>query len=280
MSELIQLDLKGILRKRIKGWKGRLIPGFLIGALERIIHQDDLNETLRVCYPERDSGFATRMLEHLGIRFTVTGLENIPTDGHYVLASNHPLGGLDGVAVVSALGRHFGDEHLRVPVNDMLMNIEPLTGVFLPINKYGSQARAAARGLAEAFADPDKQIVMFPAGLVSRLHDDGGIRDLQWQKMFVTKALETGRQVVPVFFDGLNTPRFYKTARLRKKSGLKINIEQALLPSELFRARGACFGLHIGRPVDVAALRASGRSIPEIVAHIRSLSDALNPHGC
>ncbi len=89
--------------------------------------------------------------------------------------------------------------------------------MFLPISKYGSQARSAARAVNEAFAG-EMQIVVFPAGLVSRLHDNGEIHDLQWQKSFVAKAIEYKRDIVPVRFIGLNRPRFYKLARLRARN--------------------------------------------------------------
>ena len=111
---------------------------------------------------------------------------------------------------------------------------------------------------------------MFPAGLVSRLHPDGVVRDLEWQKSCVVKALEYGRRVVPVHFMGLNTPRFYRLARLRKRLGIKVNLEQAMLPAELCRAQGARYEIRFGAPVDVGAMRALGESPAAIAAALRA----------
>lgn len=262
---LQQLDLHEIIRKR---W--RHFPGPLIHLLEKIIHQRELNEMLRAGFPATGSEFASRIYDYLSLSLDVEGRENIP-EGRVIFASNHPLGGLDGIGLVKVLGEMYGDDNIRVLVNDMLMNVEPLAGVFLPVNKFGSQNREATQAIAEAYAS-DKEIVMFPAGLVSRLHPDGEIRDLEWKKSFVAKALESRRIIVPVRFEGLNRPRFYRLARLRRKLGIGFNIEQVLLPAEVCAARGKHFRIRFMPAVDPQALRAEGLSMPQIAERIRRIT--------
>lgn len=268
-----KIDLTGIIRSRIKGWKGKLIPTPLLKGLEKLICQKELNDILETQYPKEGSEFARGVFEQLNLSIEVVGLDKLPPD-RYVFASNHPLGGLDGIGLISILGEKYGDDNVRFIVNDMLMNVYPLRNVFLPVNKYGSQGRASAKVMADAYTS-DKQILMFPAGLVSRLHVDGSIRDLKWQKSFVAKALESGRKIVPVRFEALNRRRFYRIAFWRKKLNIKVNLEQALLPGELVAARGEKYKVKFGFPVDPALLKATGMSIPEIAQHIRSLSDKL-----
>ena len=277
MRQLLQLDIEGILRKRIPSRKQKFIPGFLYGALSRLIHQDELNEMLRIGYPSQGSEFSRKVLKHLDIEVTVEGAENLPAkDRRVVFASNHPLGGLDGIALIAVLGQRYGDENIRFLVNDLLMNVEPLGNVFLPINKYGSQARAAAEAINAEYAS-DRQIVIFPAGLVSRLHPGGEVYDLKWQKAFVQKAIENDRDIVPVRFVALNRKRFYRLAKWRKKLGIKINIEQATLPAELCASRGKRFRIIIGQPVSVSELRASGRSFPQLAEDLRASIYRLSP---
>ena len=277
MRPLLQLDIEGILRKRIPSRKQKFIPGFLYGALSRLIHQDELNEMLRIGYPSQGSEFSRKVLEHLDIEVTVDGAENLPAkDRRVVFASNHPLGGLDGIALIAVLGQRYGDENIRFLVNDLLMNVEPLGNVFLPINKYGSQARAAAEAINAEYAS-DRQIVIFPAGLVSRLHPGGEVHDLKWQKAFVQKAIENDRDIVPVRFVALNRKRFYRLAKWRKKLGIKVNIEQATLPAELCASRGKRFRIIIGQPVSVSELRASGRSFPQLAEDLRAAIYHLSP---
>lgn len=273
MNSPLNINLRKIVKGRLSGWKKALIPGFLFYPLERLIHQDELNEMLAVTYPAEGSEFSKAIYRHLNLSIEAVGLDRIPP-GRYIFASNHPLGGLDGIGLVKILGEKYGDANIRMLVNDMLMNVEPLRPVFLPINKYGSQGRDAAKAINEAYQS-DKQIVMFPAGLVSRLHDNGEIKDLKWQKSFVAKAIESNRLIVPMHFEGLNRRRFYKLARLRRKLKIGVNIEQAFLPAELCNSRGKSFRVIFGEPVDPALLQAEGMSIAGIADHIRNISDSL-----
>lgn len=269
----LQIDLDHILRSRVGGWKGKLIPRPLTAALERMVHQKELNATLDATYPAEGTAFAEALYDYLDLSLEVRGEENIPVDGRFIFASNHPLGGLDGIGLIKTLGARYGDDGFRFLVNDMLMNVVPLRPVFLPINKYGSQGRAAAKAIAEAYAS-DVQMLIFPAGLVSRIHPDGVIRDLLWQKSFIQKAVEFRRDIIPVHFEGLNRMRFYKTARLRKRLGIGINIEQAMLPAELCAARGNRYTVTFGKPIawqSIASRIDSGETPAQIAATLREL---------
>ncbi|MDE7347124.1 MAG: 1-acyl-sn-glycerol-3-phosphate acyltransferase [Muribaculaceae bacterium] len=276
MRQLLQLDIEGILKKRIPLRKQKYIPRFLYVALARLIHQDELNEILRISYPSQGSEFSSKVLKHLAIDVEVDGAENLPSPEHRVVfASNHPLGGLDGIALIAVLGQRYGDENIRFLVNDLLMNVEPLSTVFLPINKYGSQARAAAEAINAEYAS-DRQIVIFPAGLVSRLQPGGEISDLKWQKAFVQKAIENERDIIPVRFVAMNRKRFYRLAKWRKKLGIKVNIEQATLPAELCASRGKKFRIIIGKPLSFSELKQSGKSFPHLATDIHDLIYTLH----
>lgn len=243
------INLRGILRRRF-GY----IPGFAGIWLEHLVCQDTLNKILREAWPARGVEFATRALEILNIKVRLEGAEKLPKRGHRcIFVCNHPLGGLDGIALISRLGQHYASDGILFPVNDMLLNVKPLEEVFVPVNKFGSQGREGLRRLDDAFAS-DSQILFFPAGLVSRLGKGGKIADLEWHKSFVTRARKSGRDIVPLYFEGYNTMRFYRTASMRKKLGLKFNIEQVLLPSELVRAEGKQFTIHVGKTVNTEKL--------------------------
>lgn len=278
MSErkLLQLDIAGILKKRIPASKQRFIPSFLYKALARLIHQDELNEMLRVSYPSMGSEFSKKILKYLDIEIEIEGAENLPKEGkRVVFASNHPLGGLDGIALIAVLGDRYGDENIRFMVNDLLMNVEPLSNVFLPINKYGSQARAAADAINKEYAS-DRNMIVFPAGLVSRLHPGGEVSDLQWQKAFLQKALEYDRDIIPVRFVALNRKRFYRLAKWRKKLGIKVNLEQATLPAELCAARGKKFRIIFGSPLNIRDLKSSKKPLLKTASDIRDIVYSLH----
>jgi putative hemolysin len=122
-----------------------------------------------------------------------------------------------------------------------------LQNIFIPINKHGTQGREAAQTLNESLAS-GKQIITFPAGLCSR-KTKGKISDPEWKKMFITKAFEYKRDVIPVYFDAQNSNLFYAIANIRKKLRLKFNIEMLFLPREMFKAKNSTFTVYFGKPI-------------------------------
>lgn len=267
MDRPLQLNLTEIIKNRA-GKKAKWIPRPLLRCLERVIRQEQLNEMLRVAHPRTGSEFSKAILQHLTITLDVKGLDALPSDEAFIFASNHPLGGLDGISLVGILGSHYGDENVRVLVNDLLMNVTPLAGVFLPTNKFGKKGARESSLLLNKALEEGKQIVMFPAGLVSRLHAGGVVKDLEWKKTFVSKALEFGRRIVPVRFEGENSRKFYLTAKRRKNLGLKVNIEQALLPSEVCKSEGKHFTVTFLEPVDPQEMKNAGLKPADIAREI------------
>lgn len=223
----------------------KTVPSFVINYLKKIVHQDELNELLKECGHLKDSEFIEAGLKFLNIRYKAYGQENIPERGRYIFVSNHPLGGLDGLVFIHEISKHFRD--LKFPVNDILMNIENLSGIFLPVNKHGSQAKFAAAKIEEAYAS-DSQILYFPAGLCSR-KKRGLIKDLEWHKSFITKAIQHKRDIIPAYFSGRNSNFFYNLSNLRNFIGIKANIEMLYLPDEMFRQKDKEIKLIFGKSI-------------------------------
>lgn len=273
-TQPIRIDLQKVIDSRLPR-QSRYIPRWVVRGLEMVICQDEMNEMLRVTAGMRDAEFCRGVLDHLDITYSVEGAENLdPANRRVILASNHPLGGLDGMMLIDYVTSVYGPG-VKFIVNDLLMAIEPLKGVFLPINKHGRQSRAALQGINEAM-ESDNPIIIFPAGLVSRKGKGGRVADLEWQKNFINKAIGHKREVIPVFFSGRNSKFFYNFARLRTRLGLKLNIEMARLPKEVFRARGGKFSIHIGRPVPWQELK-GGDHARQSAEEIRRLAYALDP---
>jgi len=243
-KEFLQIDVEDVLRSKSPSM-AKAIPGFLINYLKRIVHQDDINLILRNFGHLKDLEFIGPTLEFMGIKYKVFGSENLPSSGRYFFVSNHPLGGLDGLVFMNELGKHYPD--IKFPVNDILMNLGNLSGIFLPVNKHGGQAKNAIRKLEETYAS-GSQILYFPFGLCSR-KKDGKIQDLIWHKSFITKALQHKRDVVPAFFSGRNSNFFYNLSNLRKSLGIKANIEMLYLPDEMFRQKEKEIILVFGKPI-------------------------------
>jgi 1-acyl-sn-glycerol-3-phosphate acyltransferase len=223
----------------------KYIPGFIINYLKRILHQDELNDFLKDKGHLKDFDLIEAGLVFMNTRYKVYGEENIPESGRYIFVSNHPLGGLDGLVFINELSKHFSD--IKFPVNDILMNIENLSGIFLPVNKHGAQGKTVARKLVETYAS-GSQILYFPAGLCSRKRR-GKISDLKWQKSFITKSIQHKRDVVPAFFSGRNSNFFYTLSNFRKFIGIKANIEMLYLADEMFRQKDKEIKLIFGKSI-------------------------------
>jgi len=243
-SENQKIDVEHVLFSKNPAL-AKAVPAFVINYLKKIVHQDELNEFLEKYGHLKDSGLIAAGLSHFKIKYKVSGSENIPDSGRYIFVSNHPLGGLDGLVFIYELSKRFHD--IKFPVNDILTNIKNLSGIFLPVNKHGSQAKEAARMIEEAYSS-DCQILYFPAGLCSRKRR-GVIRDLQWQKSFITKSIQHKRDIVPAFFSGRNSNFFYNLANVRKLLGIKANIEMLYLADEMFKQKDKEIRLVFGKPI-------------------------------
>jgi putative hemolysin len=243
-SEAIQIDVEKVLTSKNPAL-GKVIPGFLIRYLKKIVHQEELNYFLAKNSHLKNKELVASFLEFLQIKYKVTGTENIPAGGRYIFVSNHPLGGLDGVVFINELSKFFPE--IKFPVNDILTYIGNLSGIFLPVNKHGSQGKEAAKLLETAY-ESDCQILYFPAGLCSR-KKKGIIRDLQWHKSFITKAVQHKRDIIPAYFSGRNSDFFYNLSNFRKSIGVKANIEMLYLADEMFLQKDKEINLVFGEKI-------------------------------
>lgn len=237
-SEQIRIDVGKVLKDKNPGLS-RMIPGFVINYLRKIVHEDELNIFFRDFRELQGVELVKAGLTYLGINYKVHNKNNIPASGRNIFISNHPLGGLDGLVFILELSKHFDD--IKIPSNDILMNVANMRNLLLPINKHGAQGRDAAKLIDEAYAS-DSQILYFPAGLCSR-KKGGVICDLKWHKNFLIKAIKHKRNVVPVYFSGRNSDFFYNLSNIRTFLGIKSNFEMLYLADEMFRQKNR--DLHI-----------------------------------
>ena len=242
------IDIDKILRDKM-GAKAKFVPSFAVNWLKRILHEDEVNQFLWDSRGLSGTEWLTECVRYLDMTLQIEGLENLPDkdDGKlYTFVSNHPLGGQDGVALGSIIGKHY-DGRFRYLVNDLLLNLPGLKPVSIGINKTGKQSRDFPR-MVEASFKSDNHILMFPAGLNSR-KINGKIHDLEWKKTFIAKSVEYQRDVVPIFFGGRNSDRFYRIARFSDKYVKKVNIAMLFLVDEMYRNVGKTFRVTIGKPI-------------------------------
>ncbi len=257
MSTIVDVDK--IIKDRM-GAKARYIPRFIVSYLKRLIHQDWDNVFLTRVGDKVGTEWLIDCLDYLGATLDVVGEENLPSkdDGKlYTFVSNHPLGGMDGVAIGAIIGKHYGD-NFRYLVNDLLMNLPGLATLCVPINKTGANGRNFPKVVDATFRSKE-HVLMFPAGLCSR-KINGEIKDLPWKKTFITKSIETQRDIVPIHFAGRNSDRFYNIANLCKRLKLKFNVAMLFLPDELYKNCNKTYRVTIGKPIPVETFDSSKRA--------------------
>lgn len=243
-KEIIKIDVEKILKSKAPKTK---VPKFIINILRRIVHEKEFNQLFEDNAGIKNLDFIEKSLQMFDITTSIYGKENLPPAGNkYIFASNHPLGGLDGLTIGLLIGREYAGK-VKLFTNDLLMYVEPLNELFIPVNKVGNQAKTHAETL-QNFFDSDDHLITFPAGMCSR-KTKGKIVDMEWKKNFISKAIQHKRDIVPIYFEGRNSSFFYNLANIRKMLGIKLNIEMLFLADEMFKQAGKNFTIKIGKPI-------------------------------
>jgi putative hemolysin len=238
------IDIRGLIESKNPKLL-RWLPGFVISYLRRILHEEEINKFLNEHKGYFDADFCEAIINYFNIQLKIEGIDKIPKDGPVILAMNHPLGGMDAIGLIVALRHHRKD--LKFIVNDLLMNLKNLQGLFIGVNKHGKNDLSVRQQIKNAFKS-DHAICIFPAGLVSR-KVNGKVQDLEWKKTFVLYAREFNRTIIPIHIEGELTPFFYRISRLRKWLGIKANIEMLWLSDELFKQKNKLITITIGNPI-------------------------------
>ena len=234
-----------MLRKKAPG-AYRFIPRFAIRYIKKLVHEKGLNDFLCKHGETRGLAFVDAAIQHLGANVIIKGIENIPPSGGYIFASNHPLGGLDGLALISSIAKVRTD--IKFFVNELILVLENLDSILVPVNMNGNSSRQMLE-LVEKIYSSNVAIPIFPSGLVSRKFGKNDIKDLRWKKSFITQAKHFQKDIVPVYVEGRNSRFFYNFAALRKRMGIKINLEMFFLVNEMFNQKDKNVVVHFGKPV-------------------------------
>lgn len=238
------IDLEKVIGEKNPTLLKRM-PSFILSYLKRIIHVDETNEVMRVNKGKNGFEFSSFVLDQFNIKVNIFGLENIPKEGGVIIASNHPIGGMDALAIIKAMEPYRKD--LKFVVNDILLALDPLKGLFVGVNKHGKTSSEALQEMNEIFSSGGATFV-FPAGLVSRRLGKT-IGDLEWKKTFITRSRKFNSPIVPLFVDGKLSKRFYRLAKIRTFLGIKANIEMLYLVDEQFRQKNKTINIYVGKPI-------------------------------
>jgi len=238
------IDVKGLIgskNPKLLRW----LPSFVINYLRRILHEDEINDFIVKNKDKYDQDFCQAVMEYFNITVVIKNKELISKDGPLIIAMNHPLGGMDAIALIAGLNDYRRD--LNFIVNDLLMNLTNISNLFVGVNKHGKNDNSIRNQIKNTF-ESENAICIFPAGLVSR-KIDGIVQDLAWKKTFMLYARSLNRTVVPIHIDGELSNFFYRLSNLRSAVGIKANLEMLYLSNELFKQHNKTITFTVGEPI-------------------------------
>lgn len=263
------IDVDALIREK-NPRLSRMLPGFIKGYLKKTIHQKEVNAIIRENEGADGYTFALNILERFDITVETRGLENVPKEGGAIFVCNHPLGGMDALAIIKEVYPIRPD--MKFVVNDLLLHLPNLKDLFTGVNKHGTNTKASLTALNELFSS-DRAIFVFPSGLVSR-RKRGKVEDLEWKKTFVTRAKKFQKPVIPVFLDGELSNFFYRLSAFRSGVGIQSNIEMLYLVDELFRQKGKTLPLRFGKSISYNVFDRSKQDL-EWAAWVKAKTYAL-----
>ncbi|WP_305858013.1 lysophospholipid acyltransferase family protein [Balneatrix alpica] len=220
-----------------------------LALLRGLIHEREINRFLQQHQGLRGFEFLDKVLEYFNFSYRLSHADkaNIPATGRVVIVANHPLGSLDGLALLKLVSEVRAD--VRILANDLLSHLTPLQSLFLPIDNLSAQGHKRSIQRVLQALQREEAVIVFPAGEVSRASWDG-IKDGRWQPGFLLFARKANAPVLPVHVQGRNSWMFYALSMLYKP------LSTLLLAHEMFAQRNRELQVRVGQPIPIEQLRA------------------------
>ena len=238
------IDVEVALQEKIPDTYKK-IPDVILRLIKKVIRQDDINRMIHESSHLHGISLVDWALDQFGVDIVIKGKGLIPKNGQFIFSANHPLGSLDGLAIISVVATIH--QPIKFIVNDLLKVIKGFAPVALYIARFGQINRQNAISINKTLAS-DAQLLVQPAGTVSK-RNPVKISDLPWNKFFIRKAIQYKRDVIPVHVQARNSWLFYNFASFRRIFRIKSNLEMFLLPREMFNKSGKTITITVGKPI-------------------------------
>jgi putative hemolysin len=219
--------------------KPDLITRPTVAFLKKLLRERELNILFADCAHLEGLEFVDKVLEDFNFSYSVVGREkeNIPVEGRVVIVANHPLGILDGLALIKMVSEVRQD--VRIVANDILMQVKPLQNLLLPVINLGGGSNKDNIDAIDAALANEEAVIVFPSGEVSRVGPTG-IRDGRWHAGFLRFAERAKASVLPVYLGGKNSALFYTLSMIFKP------LSTLMLVREMFEQKTMTLPIRIG----------------------------------
>lgn len=247
---LLMFDVETLLLQRYPHWgiKQPLFAKPLVVGLRRLFHEKELRQ-LELDDPNLEGfDFVDKVLDYFAFDYRLRDQQwrRIPAQGKLVIVANHPIGTLDGLALLKLVRKVRPD--VKVVANNVLAAVTPLQPVILPVDNMSGRTTRKCLTDIRHFLENEGALIIFPAGEVSRLGPKG-VCDGQWQHGFLRIASACAAPVLPIHIDGRNSAFFYALSFLAKP------LSTLWLFREMFKQTQRCVDIRIGEPISYKAYR-------------------------
>ncbi|MCF7971695.1 MAG: lysophospholipid acyltransferase family protein [Methylococcaceae bacterium] len=258
------IDAEKILQETYPNLQLKKHRKLLLRILKSVLHQDDFNGVISKNRHLRGFAFLDKLLvDYFKFSYQVSpeSFRNIPSEGRLLIVANHPIGTLDGLALVKLVRSVRPD--VRIVANQVLNHMEPLRSVFLTIDIMSSKAshKEAYKVMLECL-EQDQALIIFPAGEVSRLSPKGVV-DGEWKSGFIKLAIKAQAPVLPVFIKAKNSVLFYCASALYKPFGTM------MLVKEMFNKNNREIKFIVGAPVAAQSLQETALNKKQLAKKFR-----------
>ena len=218
-----------------------------VGILRRLFHEREVNRFLQQHADSHSFDFIDRVLEHFNFTYQASqrDRQNIPATGRVLIIANHPLGALDGLALLRLIGEIRPD--VRIVANEMLMGFDQLKNLFLPVDNLKRRTPRAQLKAIGACLQREEAVIIFPAGEVSRL-SVAGVRDCKWNSSYLKLAHKNNSPLLPVHVGGRNSWLFYTSSALYRP------LAGVLLAHEMFCQKNRQIPIRVGQTIAMEEL--------------------------
>lgn len=250
-----------------------LVRQGLLFALQKFVCEDRINEFLLNNAAMRDFHFINQLFSHLRIEYIAgdQDIYHIPPKGRVIIVANHPLGGLDGLALLRLIASVRLD--VRIVVNELLLHINQLNNLLFPVDVMGGETKKADIYRIKQALYNDEAVIIFPAGEVSRAGAKG-IHDRNWLPGFIRLAKSTRSPVLPIHIKARNSALFYAVSWLSQP------LSMLMLPREMLGFKGK-IKFTIGQPIApgvIDGLPLSPKKQAQLVSvHLRRIGSGKPP---
>ncbi|MBR9828144.1 MAG: GNAT family N-acetyltransferase, partial [Oceanospirillales bacterium] len=247
----MQIDVEQVLVNKYPAFVRKPAPvrRSTLFCLRRLVREQEINRFLEIHQHASGFEFIDQVLDYFNFSYTLSHKErmNIPSSGRVMIVANHPLGALDGLALLKLIGEVRRD--VRIIANDVLMHFDALQNLFLPVDNLGKNTRKDNIARIAAALQNDEAVIVFPAGEVSRAGLTG-IKDGKWNSGFIHFARKANAPILPVYLGGKNSPLFYGLSYINK------SMSTLMLAREMFNKHSVTLPVRIGEPIAFGQLDA------------------------